>query len=169
MERLGYLPVLLCFILLSGTVQAKHTFESQDLDKAFHLLVTGEKSKALQIIEPLAQHGSVRAQVMYGDYFITEENNLAEGRIWLLAAARTNDAYAQYRLAMSYLWRASVKENEEGRKWLIKAAEQGLYEAEEQLTLGYTNGLWGFPRDVDQEDYWRERANKHRAEQGHAK
>lgn len=169
MERLGRQTVFLCLSILAGAVQANHTNERQNLDEAFRLLVAGKKSEALQVIEPLAQHGNVRAQVMYGDYFITEENNLAEGRIWLLAAARMNDAYAQYRLAMSYLWRASVKENQEGIKWLIKAGEQGLYEAEEQLALGYASGFWSLPRDVEKEDYWRERARKHRAEQRYDK
>jgi TPR repeat protein len=120
-------------------------------------------AEAVKIIQPLAEGGNVQAQVMYGEFFITEENNLVEGRIWLHTAADSGDAYAQYRLAMSYLGSRAGSDIVEGLRWLRKAAEQGYYEAEEQLALAYDYGRWGFPRDVEQVDFWRQRAIMHRA------
>jgi TPR repeat protein len=120
-------------------------------------------AEAVKIIQPLAESGNVQAQVMYGEFFITEENNLAEGRIWLYTAAGSGAADAQYHLAMSYLGSRAVSDIEEGLRWLRKAAEQEYFEAEEQLMLAYDYGRWGLPRDVEQEDFWRERASMHRA------
>ena len=154
---------LICTLCIAGTVPSWAADAEQELNRAIRLLMERNPAEAVKIIQPLAESGNVQAQVMYGEFFITEENNLVEGRIWLYTAAGSGDAEAQYRLAMSYLGSRSVSDIEEGLRWLRKAAEQGYYEAEEQLALAYDYGRWGLPRDVEQEDFWRQRASMHRA------
>lgn len=156
---------LICTLCIAGTApsQAAEANAEQELNRAIRFLLERNPAEAVKIIQPLAESGNVRAQVLYGEFFIAEEDNLVEGRIWLYTAAGSGDAYAQYSLAMSYLGSRSVKDIEEGIRWLRKAAEQGYYEAEEQLAFAHAYGRWGLPRDMEQEDFWRQRASLHRA------
>lgn len=133
-------------------------FASDDherLDKAFELLLNKKPKEAFSIIEPIAKKGNIQAQIMLGDYYLIEENDVEKCKLWLHRAAQSGDSYAQLHLSSCYLVSGSIEENKEGIKWLIKSANQNNKTAAESLSNGYSKGWWGLPKDKEKEKYWR--------------
>lgn len=132
--------------------------DSDRLNNAQDLLMSNQTKEAFEIIKPIAEKGNTEAQIMLGNYYIINEKNTEEGRKWLLEAAESGDSYAQLNMAGSYLGRGTPQENKEGIRWLLKSANQGNTTAAEQLSLGYSKGWWGLPKNIEKAKLWKKRA-----------
>jgi len=69
---------------------------------------------------------------------------------WIEQAAETGSMAAQYQLANHYLDVAAASERvrEQGRQWLLAAADSGQEEALRKVITAYKEQTYGFPRDL---------------------
>ena len=124
------------------------------------------------MVRKAADGGHVQAQIFLGVcYSIGKgvKTDWLEARRWLLRAAKTGDAEAQFRLGRFYhdgsegTDEAVPPDYPESLKWFQKAAEQGHASAQWMLGLCYILGN-GVPIDKRQAYHWFRSA----ANQGHA-
>lgn len=79
---------------------------------------------------------------------------------WINLAKR-GDARAQFNLALLYHGGLYVKFNEDQALfWYRQAAENGIREAQEYLTVGYREGWFGLPVDKEKAEYWQHRLDQ---------
>ncbi len=75
--------------------------------------------------------------------------------IWKKLAEK-GDPQAQFNLGLMYHSGLGMALNEkEAVKWYIKAAEGGYSPARVYLVVGYEEGWFGLPKDVNKAYYWR--------------
>ncbi|WP_031433083.1 tetratricopeptide repeat protein [Methylomarinum vadi] len=90
--------------------------------------------------------------------------SLAQGQQEIIQLAEQGEAKAQAKLASMYLlgWQGFEQNNELAAKWMKKAADQGIVDAQVVMGALYDRGL-GVPGDRDMATKWYEKA----AAQGH--
>lgn len=147
--------VIFIFLILTLSFAVFADDDYEGLDQAQTLLINKKPKEAFSIIKPIAEKGNIQAQIMLGNYYLIEEKNIEKGRLWLHKAAESGDSYAQLHLAGSYLGRGSIEEDKEGVKWLMKSAKQNNPAAVDQLSMGYSKGWWGLPKDEKKAKYWK--------------
>jgi TPR repeat protein len=100
---------------------------------------SGDYSKALEILRPLAEDGKRQAQAYVGVMYLEGRGvtkDYAEAMRWLRPAAERGDEVAQYNLGTAYRDGHGVPENAaEAFKWFQKAADQD--HAKAQANVGY--------------------------------
>jgi hypothetical protein len=74
----------------------------------------------------------------------------------IIKKAEQGDIYAQYNLALMYADGKGVSQDiDQSASWLLEAANHGHFEAQRYLASLYETGGWGFPRDNDKAEYWK--------------
>jgi TPR repeat protein len=137
-----------------------------NIEEAEDLFVSGDYTKALKAIEPMAMQGVAKAQLllglMYSDGLGVKRNN-AEAFKWLHKAGEQDQISAFYPLYDIYRKGKGVKkDNIEAVKWLRKAGEQGDYFVLMELVDIYRKGK-GIKKDNAEVLKWLRKA----AEYGH--
>jgi hypothetical protein len=100
--------------------------------RAEQLLFEGKEDEYIAIIKRLGAAGDVRSQEWYG-YYLWRRGQNVEAERWLMRAAETGDAAAQYQLGAFYLG-ASPFRPAEGKRLLELAAAQGNARAKHLLS-----------------------------------
>lgn len=137
-----------------------------NIKEAEALYESGDYTKALKVIEPMAMQGVAKAQLllglMYSDGLGVKRNN-AEALKWFRKAGEQDHISAFYNLYEMYRCGKGVKkDNSEAVKWLRKAGEQGDYFALMELVDIYRKGR-RVKKDNTEVLKWLRKA----AEQGH--
>jgi len=102
---------------------------------------------------------SAVAELYYQGY--GTEKNLKKSIRYFRKASRYRFAYAQYRTGVFYLMEEDFIDNEEGIKYLRKAARNGHTESAFLLGVIFSTGELGI-KDVGESDKWLEKALKMR-------
>jgi TPR repeat protein len=120
------------------------------LDDALAAYRSGDYTKAVELLRPLADKGDASAQyrlaLMYTEgKGVTRDDKAA--LTWFQRAAEQGDAAAQYETGVSYATGAGAPRNDgEAAKWFHRAANQGMPYAQLNLGLLYASGH-GVPQD----------------------
>jgi TPR repeat protein len=102
----------------------------------------------------LAEAGDADAQLAIGREILqqagTDPALIDKALGWIERAAATGSVEAQYQLANLYLdaESASEREREQGRQWLLAAADGGQEEALRKVITAFKEQTYGFPRDL---------------------
>ena len=100
------------------------------------------------------------------DYYIDGveaaiDGNYRSAYLYWINLAKQGDARAQFNLALLYHGGLYVKFNEgQAVFWYRQAAQNGIREAQEYLTVGYREGWFGLPIDKKKADYWQRRLDQ---------
>ena len=125
--------------------------EVQELRKGVDAYYRGEYRKAYDILEPLAEKGSARAQFRLGVLYLRGRGvtqNIDAGAKWIRkafpniqVAATAGEAWAQADLGSLYQTGLLVVQNDrEAVRWYRAAAEQGYAGAQTNLGAMYADG-----------------------------
>ena len=88
-----------------------------------------------------------------------QNDYVAASKIWHKLANKGNPD-AQFNLALMYHSGAAGVFNEKrALKWYMKAAENGNYQAQEYMAVGYREGWFGLPKDETKAEHWERRLN----------
>lgn len=164
--------VILTFLALviagSGFSASAAERDSQILAEAWTAYNIGNYKKTLALVQPLADNGNPRAQVMIGRCYengLGVEQNMAVAAQWFQLAAEQNDPEAQILLAYCYEVGAGVpKNNQQVMNLMTRAAESGNPEAQFNLAINYSQGIYGAPKNENESFRWASLA----AQQGYA-
>lgn len=110
---------------------------------------SGEKS--VYWFEKAAEQGDCDAQSQLGQYY--RNIDIDKSIFWLTRAAEQGDRDAPYLIWYIYKEMGGVKNLEEGVRWLIKAAENGIDYAQTKLVDCYLDGV-GVEKDYKKAAYW---------------
>ena len=132
------------------------------LDDAIVAYRRGEYATAFQLLRPLAEQGSARAQNTLGAMYALGQGvtkDALEAARWYRLAADQGYAVAQNNLGVAYMEGRGLPRNDaEAAKWYHKAADQGLAQAQNDLGVMYYNGR-GVPQDnAEAVNWWRKAA-----------
>lgn len=150
---------IFCLLVFPLSLMAGEKGWRESLDKAQELLVEGKSKEAFVLMLPLAEEGDIEAQIMLGNYYQINEKNIKKSREWLRKAAASGNSYAQLHMGLSYIGKGDPRQDTEGIKWLLKSANQNNKDAAEFLSIGYKNGWWGLPKDLEKVKYWSEKSS----------
>lgn len=133
--------------------KAKAAIEREDYEVASDLLM------------PLAENGAAEAEFLMGYlYFTSASVTKDESRAWLERAAAKDHPGALYYLSgLGNTIDLGPPEDDVHGRFLIRAAELGLPQAQRDLGCFYAIGEYGFPKDLVLGRIWYGRA----AVQGH--
>ncbi len=126
MRRISLVGAGLMFVLAQpvlATVQHADT----ERDRAERLMLEGKTDAGLDILKRLSTQGDVRSQAWYGGY-LARSGLFTEAERWLLMAAKTDDAEAQYALGKLYLGLSPSRELD-ALYWLHASSAQGYQRA----------------------------------------
>ncbi len=145
-DKVGNLPVYeqgLYYLRKNNTLAVKYLTEAAEsgdekaiekLYEVYYYGITGgtppivcDREKAIEIILPFAEKGSVFAQKAMGDYYYYRRSDNDTALEWYLKAADGGNREAMYQAAELYFFNEN---GEERKKWLLKAAEQNYADAE---------------------------------------
>lgn len=105
---------------------------------------SGNFSKTLDILRPLADQGDATAQADLGHFYVEGMGvgqNYAEAAKWYRKAGEQGHENAQYQLAMILASGFEVpRDDNEAARWLQKSAEQGYAPAQYMLAVMYATG-----------------------------
>jgi hypothetical protein len=102
----------------------------------------------------LAEAGDTDAQLAIGREILrragTDPKLIDKAMRWIERAAQSGSVEAQFQLANHYLdiEAASEREREQGRQWLLTAADGGQEPALREVITAYKEQTYGFPRDL---------------------
>lgn len=169
MKKTPLLAVGLLALALSFPVCAAAASEPEDiLNKAWTAYNIGRYKETVRMVQPLANEGNPRAQVILGKCYengLGVEQDLAVAAQWFQLAAEQNYSEAQVLLAYCYEIGAGVpKDPQQVMNLLTRAAESGNAEAQFNLALNYSQGVNGAPKNEQASFQWAERS----ANQGYA-
>ncbi len=83
------------------------------------------------------------------------DGNYSAAFSYWMPLAKAGDPRAQFNIALMYHGGLHVNFDEPAAlKWYLKAAENGVTEAQEYLAAGYQEGWFGLPVDKQQSNYW---------------
>ena len=117
---------------------------------------------ALALALPLLAATSTSAADGYTDgYDLALGGNYDAAFAKWLPLAKEGDGRAQFNLGLMYHSGLHVASDEQlAVQWYIKAAENGIREAQEYLVVGYQEGWFGLPRDQKMAHYWQKRLDE---------
>lgn len=88
-----------------------------------------------------------------------QNDYVSASKIWHKLANKGNPD-AQFNLGLMYhSGAAGVFSEKQALKWYMKAAENGNYQAQEYLAVGYREGWFGLPKDELKATKWERRLN----------
>ena len=111
-------------------------------------------ANAIKELVPLAQAGTVEAEVLLGKMYMLGQGVPKDADLalkWFRAAADQENAEAEFFLGAMYL--LPRKDIPQGLKWLRLSAEQGTAEAQLLVGMAYSKGS-DVPHDLVQADMW---------------
>ena len=137
--------VLAAAFLAMASVAAAGPFEDGQAAYRGHDYAT-----ALQVWQPLADHGDAKAQPNLGNIYVNGQGvpqDYAEAAKWFQLAADQGLALGQDVLGNAYLLGEGVPQDyEEAVRWVRLAADQGLVQAQIGMAFMYIYGR-GVPQD----------------------
>jgi len=105
-----------------------------------------------------AKQNDAKAQENLG-LFYSRRNQLSDAIHYLNLAAEQNQTRAQLNLGLMLLAGKGVEQNQDkAMKWISKAAQGGSAAAAQALAKAYHDGLYGYPVDLAQAQFWADRA-----------
>ena len=123
---------LVCFALLSAFPVA-----ADELDNALHLYNAGRYSEAIGLLTPLAESGTLDAQLVLSNVYnfgLGVPVDQAEAYHWLALAAEQDNPGALYNLGvMTMHGQGTQVDHQSGMRMIYRAAELGNAEAHFQL------------------------------------
>lgn len=139
------------------------------LEAAWTAYNIGQYKKVLQLVEPLAAEGNPRAQVLLARCYengLGVPQDMEVAAKWLRMAADQKDSEALVKLAYLYELGVGVpgKDAKAVADLMASAAAAGNAEAQFNIALYYSQGRYGYTKDLTQSFTWALRS----AEQGYA-
>ena len=126
--------------------------------------VAKDYQKAMFYYRKAAEHGNTRAcasiGILYdkGDGVPIDHNRAVQ---YYIMGAMAGHAHAQALLAVNYLVGDGVpKDKRRAAYWFEQAANNGYPVAMQQMVKIYTYGRYGYDRDPEKAEYWRNRYNQ---------
>jgi TPR repeat protein len=144
-----FLPRTL-FFLIALAVGVSNAQAQAGFADAMAVYQSGDYSKAIELLRPLAENGNVAAQYRLGLMYTEGRGVQRDDKtalMWFKRAAEKGDPDAQYDAGVSYATGTGTAQNDaEAAKWFRRAADQGMAYAQLNLGLLYAAGR-GVPQD----------------------
>lgn len=160
--------LFICALLLPGPAASADDNPEKILNQAWTAYNIGKYKETIRLVQPLANEGNPRAQVILGKCYengLGVEQDMAVAAQWFQLAAEQNYSEAQVLLAYCYEIGAGVPKNpQQVMNLMTRAAESGNPEAQFNLAINYSQGLYGAPKNEQASFLWAERS----ASQGYA-
>lgn len=117
------------------------------------------EARRIKMIEAAALQGHAKAQFVMGQ-FLDEEGELSHDPVksaeWFRLSAEQGYPYAEWVHGLNLLHGLGVPANERlAIEFIRRAAEGNFEEALRYIADAYSDGRHGFPIDVEQSRYWR--------------
>jgi TPR repeat protein len=118
------------------------------------LWLDGKDKQALEWIEKGAAQGDKDALFMLGKFHDEHKDDKKAFAAYMQAAEKGCEI-SQYRVGDAYLRGKGVAQNDKkGVAWILKAGENGHFEAYAMLSVLYEQGV-GVPKDLVKAEYWK--------------
>lgn len=172
MKKTICMVILGCLICIGITACGSNAF-SQDktaniLNEAWTAYNIGNYKKTISLVQPLANLGNPRAQVILGRCYengLGVAQDMAAAAQWFQMAAEQNYPEGQILLAYCYEVGAGVPKNpQQVMNLMTRAAEAGNPEAQFNLAINYSQGINGAPKNEQESFRWASMS----AQQGYA-
>lgn len=125
----------------------------------------------MRLFQRCAEAGHTAALSVYGHMLfhrgLTSQDK-ARGARYVLQAAQSGDAHAQYQAALIYEYGCAQYPRREDRAvtWYARAGEAGHPLAAERLALAYRGGELGLSFDAERAEQWQALADRHTVSDG---
>lgn len=140
---------LLCVLLLASTASFVSAGTDEDFKTGAKMYQVGDMLGGMPLVKKAADAGHAAAQALYGDMILAGGSGDEEALVYFRKAADQGNADGQFSLGAMYASGEGVKRDvAEGRKWIIRAAEQGHSAAINAMALAYMSGDLGIPEEA---------------------
>lgn len=140
---------LLCVVLLGIGSSLAWAGPDEDYVTGAKMYGEGDLLGAMPIIKRSADAGHAAAQSAYAEMILSGDAGDEEALSYFRKSAEQGNADGQFGLGSMYVSGEGVKRDiGEGRKWIIKSAEQGHHGAINEMALAYMTGGLGITDDA---------------------
>ena len=154
--KAGFTRLAAAVMLFSGA--AALADPARDLKRGNIAYDRGDVVDAMNHYRRAARQGYAPAQVRLAYILDAAEFN-AEAVEWYRRAAEAGDPEGLYGLGQMYLKGEGIeRDRDQGRDWIVRAAEAGLTSAMRVLATNYERGGMGLDPDPELARHWLERA-----------